>query len=417
MNRYLTQAYKGLRVSASRTFLTVLGIVIGIAVVIMVLSAGAGFQSYINAQIQAFGTNTMTIETQVPPSTKQRAAGSTAGGSSANDAVQITTLKEIDVQDMKQVPNVVDAYGASIGQQTVSYAEKNKNVMVFGADASRFTIDQGVIAKGRPYTDDENASLAQVVVLGHDIAQELFGDNDPLGKLVKIGNLNFTVVGVYAQRGSFGFSNADEEVFIPVTTLQKKILGTDYLFYAVAELKDQNLASVTALDVADVLRHNHGITDPAKDDFKVSTQAENMDTFNTILSAITILLIAIAAISLIVGGVGVMNIMYVAVTERIGEIGLKKALGAKPDDILYEFLAEAVLLTLLGGVLGVMLGILFSFAIAKAAQSLGMAWQFIVPISGIVIGVGVSGVIGLVFGVLPARNAAKLDPIEALRAE
>ena len=415
MNLYLKQAYKGLRASPSRTFLTVLGIVIGIAVVIMVLSAGAGFQSYINAQVAALGTNTLTIETQVPPSTQARADGSNSGGSSANDAVQITTLKEIDVQDIQQIPNVVNAYGAAIGQETVSYAENNKNAMIFGADASRFAIDQSVIAKGRPYTDQEDQSLAQVAVLGASVATDLFGNNDPLGKLVKVGNLNFTVIGVYAPVGGFG--GADDEVFVPLATLQKKILGTDYLFYAVVQVKDQNLANVTALDIADVLRHNHGITDPTKDDFKVATQAENLGTFNTILSAVTILLIAIAAISLIVGGVGVMNIMYVAVTERIGEIGLKKALGAKPDDILYEFLFEAVLLTLLGGVLGVALGIAFSFLIAKAAQSFGMAWQFIVPIWGVIIGVGVSGVIGLLFGVLPARNAAKLDPIEALRYE
>jgi putative ABC transport system permease protein len=232
-----------------------------------------------------------------------------------------------------------------------------------------------------------------------------------------VGNLSFVVVGVYEPRGSFGFSNDDEQVFVPLTTLQKKILGIDYLFYGIAQLRDKDLADVTALDISDTLRHSHHIDDPAKDDFLVQTQAQNLGTFNIILSATTFLLIAIAAISLIVGGVGVMNIMYVAVTERIGEIGLKKALGAKPDDILYEFIVEAVLLTLLGGVLGVLFGIGLSFLIAKGAQSAGLEWQFIVPLSGVFIGVGVSGVIGLVFGVLPARNAAKLDPIEALRYE
>ncbi len=416
MNLYISQAFKGLRSSPSRTFLTILGIVIGIAVVIMVLSAGAGFKSYINAQIAQFGTNTVTIETQVPPTTKARANGS-KGGDAANQAVQITTLKNKDISDIKRIPNVTNAYGAVIGQEVVSYSQKTKNTMIFGADASRFDIDKGVVAKGRPYTEEENNSLAQVAVLGHDIALDLFGENDPLGKMVRVGNLNFMIVGVYEQRGSFGFSNDDEQVFVPVLTLQKKLLGIDHLFYAVVELTDKDKADVTALDIEDTLRHNHRITDPAKDDFKVATQAENLSTFNTILSAITFLLIAIATISLIVGGVGVMNIMYVAVTERIAEIGLKKALGAKPKDILYEFLIEAIMLTILGGIIGVIFGILLSFGVAKAAQSFGMAWDFIVPLSGIFVGVGVSAIIGLIFGVLPARNAARLDPIEALRYE
>lgn len=417
MNLYIKQALKGVTMSPSRTLLTVLGIVIGIAVVIMVLSAGAGFTSYINAQIGQFGTNTVTIETQIPPSTKARANGAQSGENSAAQAVQIDTLKNRDIDVIKRLPNVTNAYGAVIGQQLVSYSQKTKNTMIFGADASRFAIDKGVIAKGRPYSQEEDISLAQVAVLGHDLAVDLFGENDPLGKMIRVGNLNFLVVGVYEQRGSFGFSNDDEQVFVPLQTLQKKILGIDHLFYGVVELTDQNKADVSALDIEEALRHNHRITDPAKDDFKVQTQAENLSTFNTILSAITFLLIAIAAISLVVGGVGVMNIMYVAVTERISEIGLKKALGAKPNDILYEFLFEAIILTLLGGVLGIVLGALLSFGVAKAAQSFGMVWDFIIPPAGIFIGVGVSAVIGLLFGVLPARNAAKLDPIEALRAE
>jgi putative ABC transport system permease protein len=397
--------------------LTILGIVIGIAVVIMVLSAGAGFKSYINAQIAQLGTNTLTVETQVPPSTKAIANGAKSGSDAAGQAVQIDTLKNKDITDIKRIPNIRNAYGAVIGQEIVSYSQKTKSTMIFGADASRFEIDKGIIEKGRPFTEEENNSLAQVAVLGHDIAVEFFGENDPIGKMVRVGNLNFTVVGVYEQRGSGGFSNDDEQVFVPVTTLQKKLLGIDHLFYAVVELIDKDKADVSALDVEETLRNNHRITDPLKDDFKVRTQAENLSTFNTILSAITFLLIAIAAISLIVGGVGVMNIMYVAVTERISEIGLKKALGAKPKDILYEFLFEAILLTLLGGVIGVLFGILLSFGVAMAAQSFGMAWDFIVPISGVIIGVSVSGIIGLIFGVLPARNAARLDPIEALRAE
>ena len=211
--------------------------------------------------------------------------------------------------------------------------------------------------------------------------------------------------------------NEDEQVFIPVTTLQKKIQGIDYIIYSVVELIDNNKADATSLDIADVLRHNHYINDPAKDDFKVQTQKESLNTFDTILKAVTFLLIAIASISLIVGGVGVMNIMYVVVTERIGEIGLKKALGARSKDILYEFLIEAVLLTIIGGIIGIIGGSLFSYLIAKYAQSTGLAWKFVVPIWGVVVSVSVSMIIGVIFGVFPARNAARLDPIVALNRE
>jgi len=211
--------------------------------------------------------------------------------------------------------------------------------------------------------------------------------------------------------------NEDEQIFIPITTLQKKILGIDYLFYAVIELEDKSKDNVTSLDIADLLRRNHYISDPIKDDFKVTTQEENLATFDVILKAITFLLIAIASISLIVGGVGVMNIMYVAVTERIGEVGLKKALGARNKDILYEFLFEAIILTSIGGVVGIIGGSLLSFIVSEIAQSFGLTWKFIIPISGVFIAVSVSTIIGVVFGVFPARNAAKLNPIEALNKE
>jgi putative ABC transport system permease protein len=214
-----------------------------------------------------------------------------------------------------------------------------------------------------------------------------------------------------------GFSNDDQQVYIPLVTAQKKLLGIDHLLYMVAQTKDPNQTAPVAEDIRLILRRNHGISDPAKDDFNVQNQAQSLDTFNTILQGITFLLIAIAAISLLVGGVGIMNIMYVVVTERISEIGLKKALGAKPADILSEFLVEAVLLTIAGGILGIGFGALVSFVISKGATAYGLPWAFSVPLSGIALGMGVSGGIGLLFGVFPARRAAKLDPIEALRYE
>lgn len=418
MNKYLLQAIKGIKRSPSRTLLTTLGIMIGIGTVIMVLSAGEGFKSYINNQIDTFGSNTVIIQTSVPDSTKARANGpSSNANTSAVNAVPITTLKSRDVDNIKSLPNVLNAYGASIGQQIVTYGNVSKNIFIFGADASRFDIDKGVISEGRPYTQNEDQALAQVAILGHDIAFDLFGEDDPLGKYIRVGNYNFEIIGVYDRRGSFGFSNDDEQVFIPLQTLQKKILGTDYLLYSIVQLEDNNKADATSLDITDTIRHNHQITDPVKDDFKVQTQAESLDTFNTILSAVTALLLAIACISLIVGGVGVMNIMYVAVTERIGEVGLKKALGARNRDILYEFLFEAILLTLIGGACGILGGAFLSFLISKVAQSLGLYWNLVIPLYGIILSVSVSMVIGVTFGVFPARNAARLNPIEALNKE
>ncbi len=419
-NIYLKQAIRGIKSNPSRTLLTTLGIMIGIGTVILVLSAGEGFKSYINSQVEAFGTNTVIVQTSIPASTKSRsAAGGTSGEAknSASNAVPITTLKIRDVEDIRQIPNVKNAYGASVGQQIVTYKGISKTSFIFGASAARFDIDKGVIAKGRGYSVQEDKGLAQVAVLGNSIALDLFGSEDPLGKLIRVGNYNFEVIGVYESKGSFGPMNEDEQVFIPVTTLQKKIQGIDYLIYSVVELQDNSKADATSLDIADVLRHNHYINDPSKDDFKVQTQKESLSTFDTILQAVTFLLIAIASISLVVGGVGVMNIMYVVVTERIGEIGLKKALGARGKDILYEFLIEAVLLTIIGGVIGILGGSFLAFLISKVAQSMGLAWKFIVPISGVIISVSVSMIIGVVFGVFPARNAARLDPIVALNRE
>lgn len=416
MKSYFLQATRGISSNKGRTFLTTLGIIIGIGTVVLVLSVGNGFKGFIDAQVELFGSNTLSIETVTPASTKARNSG-TDGEHAGMNAVPVKTFKNKDIQDIKNLPNIMNAYGAALGQQMVTYSGVSKNTFIFGADASRFDIDKGVIYSGRPYTEEENRSLAQVSVLGYDIAQNFFGDTNGIGKYVRIGNYNFEVIGIYERRGSFGPSNDDEQIFIPINTLQKKILGTDYLFYGIVELVDPNKGDATALDVADLLRRNHSINNEAQDDFKVRTQEQNLETFNTILNGVTFLLIAIALISLIVGGIGVMNIMYVVITERIGEIGLKKALGATNKDILYEFLIEAILLTLLGGVVGILAGAFFAFVVAQVAQNYGYSWPFSVPIYGIILAFSMSTIVGIIFGVFPARNASKLDPIEALNKE
>ena len=411
------QAIKALFANPVRTGLTTLGIIIGIATVILVLSAGAGFRSLINAQVAALGSNTLFIETRVPPTTKNRAASQNNLNTSGFSGVTITSFKQRDLDQIKTLGNVADDYGEVIGQAVASYGNTNKSVIYYGASAEKFNIDEHTLKEGRFYTQGEDTGAAQVAILGTSLATDLFDGQDPLGKLIRVGNLNFQVIGVYNSLGLAGGGTADDSLYMPLGTVQKKMLGIDYLQIGVVQVKDVNLADPTIADIKDVLRRNHNITDPAKDDFIVESQAQALDTFNTIFNGITLLLIAISAISLVVGGVGIMNIMYVVVTERTAEIGLKKALGAKNSDILSEFLIEAVLVTVLGGAVGILLGAFLGWVIALIAVSSGLDWAFSVPLYSIFIAVGVSGAIGIGFGVLPARSAAKLDPIEALRYE
>jgi putative ABC transport system permease protein len=391
-----------------------LGIIIGIGTVILVLSAGAGFRSLINSQVAALGSNTLFVQTRVPPTTKSRAA-SASGPGGAFTGVVISSFKQRDLDDIKKLGNVTGAYGIVTGQAIASYRNNRKSVIYYGAGAERFTIDQNTLKEGRFYTTGEDAGGAQVVILGSSVASDLFGQDDPVGKLLRLGNLNFQVIGVYKPQGAL--SNNDDLIYMPLDTAQKKMLGIDYMSVGIVALFDINQGDATAEQIKNVLRQNHSITDPIKDDFTVQTQAQALDTFNTIFNGITFLLIAIAAISLVVGGVGIMNIMYVVVTERTSEIGLKKALGAKESDILNEFLVEAILVTVLGGIVGIALGSLLGFVVSIIAQSAHLAWTFSVPIYAIIIAFGVSAVIGIGFGVLPARSAAKMDPIEALRYE
>ncbi|MEK7658262.1 MAG: ABC transporter permease [Patescibacteria group bacterium] len=412
------QSIRALKSNPARTLLTTLGIVIGIATVILVLSAGAGFRSLIDQQLAAWGTDTLFIETRVPPTTKNRANSNAASAdfSRATTTVQITSFKSTDLDAIKKINNVAGAYGIATGQAVVSYRDRAKSIIYYGAGAEMFLIDKHTLKTGRFWTEAEDTGASQVAILGSNIAKDLFLQDDPIGKLVRIGNLNFKVIGVYDPQGALS-GGADDIIYMPLATAQKKMLGINYLLVGVVQVKDVNLAPATAENIRDTLGRLHNIKDPAKEDFTVTTQAQAMETFNTIFNGITVLLISIAAISLIVGGVGIMNIMYVIVTERTSEIGLKKALGAKNSDILSEFLIESILVTVIGGIIGIIAGAALSWVIYFIALSFGLAWAFVVPLYAIIIGVGVSGTIGIAFGVFPAVSAAKMDPIEALRYE
>ncbi|MFA5888857.1 MAG: ABC transporter permease [Candidatus Paceibacterota bacterium] len=412
----IKQSIKALSANKGRTALTMLGIIIGIGTVILVLSAGAGFRSLIDAQVATLGSNTLFVQVRVPPTTKNRAASDTQNGlGSALTGVTITSFKQRDLDDIKKLPNIINDYGIVTGQAVAVYRDNKKSVIYYGSGADRFSIDKTKLEKGRFFTESEDNGGANVAILGATVAEDLFGQDEPVGKLFRLGTLNFQVIGVYEAQGAM--SENDGIIFVPLNTAQKKMLGVDYLLVGIVELQDITKADSTIEQIKILLRDNHNITDPAKDDFTVMSQAQALETFNTIFNGITYLLIAIAAISLIVGGVGIMNIMYVVVTERTAEIGLKKALGARESDILNEFLMEAVLVTLLGGIIGIGFGAFLGWVVSLIATSAHLAWAFSVPFYAIALGFGVSAAIGIFFGVFPARSAARMDPIEALRYE
>ena len=393
--------------------LSVLGIIIGITSVIVIINTGQGLKNFIQKQVEVFGTDYIEIEVKVP-STKQ---ASTANAGSMAQGVTITTLKHKEAMDIKKNPNVSEVYSAVMGQEIASYEDENKVCMLWGASSGFFVIDKTDIEYGREFTDDEDNSLAQVVILGHSIKEDLFGANDALGKKIKIGQSKFRVVGVREKIGGGTFFDMDSMLIVPLKTLQKKIMGIDHVSFIMASIIDTKKADQTAVEITEIMREAHGITNPNKDDFAVITSAEAMNMLSTILNGITLFLVAIAGISLIVGGVGIMNIMYVSVLERTYEIGLRKSVGARNSDILWQFLGEAVLITSAGGVVGVLLGIIFSWLASIIAQAQGIDLDFVVSIRGMMISFTFMIFVGLLFGIYPAKKAAGLDPIEALRYE
>ncbi len=413
---YISLALTSFRRNPLRTLLTGLGIVISIASVIIVISSAQGVKGFLIAQFEQFGTNIIQIETRVPNT------GSINSGQS-QEAIAlgtvITSLKISDLEAIKRLPNIATAYATQIGQVVATSRYNKKTVMLYGVSGNFLQIDNGQIAEGRFFTEEEDASLARVAVLGAGAARDLYGDQNPVGQIIKLKNQNFTVIGTFKTRGAVLFFNLDDMVYVPVQTLQKRLLGVDHINSITVKYADKNKLKITISDIEDLLRSRHNLDhdNPDKDDFILQTVDEFTDVLDTIIGGFTILLVALAAISLIVGGVGIMNIMYVSVLERTFEIGLRKAVGATRSQILRQFLSEAVMVTFAGGITGIIIGVLIVYLISVVAGYLGFAWQFIVPAYSILLAVGFSVACGLIFGLYPARRAAELDPIEALRHE
>lgn len=414
ISKTMKLAIKGLTANKTRTGLSVLGIVIGVAAVIMIVSTGQGLKALIMEQLNAFGSDVMSVEIKIP--------GSDFGSSSMSMAqgVVITTLKTSDAEalrDKDRFPYIKIASGYSSGMELATYGEEENQSRIIASDSYYQGIDaMSQVEKGRFFTEEENESAAQVVVIGSDIADKFFGENNPVGKNIKIKNKNFEVVGVLKERGEMMSFNTDELLMVPIKTSQKVLQGVDHIQEIGIKLEDKKYLPQAKFEIASLMRERHKIDDPKNDDFQIFTMDEAMQTVNSITSAISLLLGLLAAISLFVGGIGIMNIMLVIVAERTKEIGLRKAVGARYKDIMSQFVMEAVVISLLGGLIGIVIGVSLSFLISHIITTyLGMEWPFVVSWGVIFISFAVAALFGIAFGWYPAKEAAKLNPIEALR--
>lgn len=402
----------GLSANRSRTALTILGIVIGITAIMIVMSLGEGAQDLIVGQFQGIGSKTITVNPGQEPTGPMDAATTLF-----SDSLKEREFKELSKRS--NVPTAARVEPIMLGSETASYEGETYRPMILGGTQYLMEIYDMGVERGRTMTSEDVLSNADVAIIGSKVVKELFPkDVDPLNKKIRINGRNFRVIGIMPQKGQLSFLNFDGAVFVPYTTAQQYVFGFKYYHAIVVEAESEEMVARTVEDITVTLRNLHNITDPAKDDFYVETQAGAMAQVETVMSVLTLFLAAVAAISLLVGGVGIMNIMLVSVTERTREIGLRKAIGAKNSDILTQFLLEATLLTSVGGIVGIALGSLFSYAVSFVLSSvLGSNWPFTFPVGAAFLGLGVAAAVGLVFGIYPARQAAKKSPIEALRYE
>jgi len=408
---------KGLLTRKGRSFLTILGIIIGVAGVIVIISLGAGAQSLVVGQISKLGTNLVGV---LP------GKGNEKGPPASVFGVQIKTLSSYDLESIKNKNNVPNATAVApfVRGSVTIVADKESVDTTFNATSGEYPLVQSVsLEEGYFFSEEESRSGSNVIVIGYDIAEALFPDGKSLGKVVKLKMNNdsngvpFRVVGVQKKMGTVAFENQDDLVYVPFIVGQRQLLGIDYIQFIRIKVDQEINIDKTMEDIRRVIRENHRIKDPTNDDFDVRNLSEALEMITSITDVLRVFLGLMAGISLIVGGIGIMNIMLVTVSERTREIGLRKAIGATSKKIMNQFLLEAIVITSLGGVFGIILGVIISYLIAVGVRFAGYDWEFIISPFAIILAVSVSVLTGIIFGLYPARKASKLDPIEALRYE
>lgn len=407
-------AFRNLKINKLRTTLTILGIVIGITAVIIVMAGGAALKNYVLGQIDVFGSDFIQVEVKVPGVSETSSANITG----RSTGLAITTLKSEDAREVARLGNIETWSALNVDQELVTYRGTNKRALIIGANPDYVRIDRQIrMEEGFFYGQGDEDSAAEVAVIGSAVRDSFFGAEDPIGKSIRIKGSSYRVVGLMRERGSAGFFNFDDVIFVPLKTMNNKLLGIDSVQQITFKVRDVSRIEETALDVRDVMRREHDITDPDKEDFSVMTAVQARDIITSVFGTINYLLLALTSISLLVGGVGIMNVMYVAVVERTREIGLRKAVGATNSAILRQFLFEAVIVTLIGGVVGIILGIGATYLLNQILAGIGYRLSFSVPVSAIFVATVFSAATGIIFGIYPAWKASKLSPMEALRKE
>ena len=402
----LIETYIALKSNKVRSSLTVLGIVIGIGSVVSMISIGAGASASIQANIASIGSNLIIVT----PGFSRGAASSpvSAGRGSA------TTLTQEDAQVIIKEITLAEAVAPEITRRyQIKAGANNTNTTVVGTVQSYPKVRNVEIELGVFINDRQSQSYSKVAVLGPTTRDDLFGiGSSPIGESIRINNVDFTIIGITKSKGGSGFTNVDDMIFIPLATAQRYLAGDSNVTTISVKAKDSESMSIIQSQITELLLERHKIKDPALADFQVFNQADIVESASSITTTMTILLASIAGISLLVGGIGIMNMMLTTVTERTREIGLRKAIGAKKSDINLQFLSEAIALTFTGGFIGICLGYIISLLVSSYA---GIATE--VSITSITLAFGVSASIGILFGFYPARRAARLNPIEALRFE
>lgn len=399
------ETYSAISMNRARSGLTILGIIIGIGSVVAMISIGQGAQGQIQSSIESIGSNLIMVQPGF-----QMGLGSQVRSSRGS----AQTLTQGDAEAIQEEVSFVAAVAPEVSSRyQITAKGTNTNTSVIGTTASYSQVRNVAVELGSFISDQHVRSLSKVAVIGPTTRDDLFGENtNPVGQKIRINRIDFTVIGVTQAKGGTGFGSQDDMILIPLSTAQRFLVGNDYLSRINVQAQDSNYMANVQQQVTNLLLTRHNIADPQMADFSVMNQSDIVETASSVANTFTVLLAAIAGISLIVGGIGIMNMMLTTVTERTREIGLRKAIGAKNKDISFQFLTEATMLTFIGGAVGIILGWLVSLLITKFG---GISTS--VSMFSILLAFGVSAAIGIGFGYWPAQKAAKLNPIEALRYE